>query len=530
MSGAPSSSPLRLEARGLHKRYNVPVLTDFDFTLAPGEVHALVGSNGAGKSTFARILCGLTPASAGTLRLDGEPYTPTSKAQATANGVVMVLQELNLIPTLSVAENLGFEDLPSRFGFIDRPELRRRAQAALKLVGLGHIDPDQPAGELGVGQQQLVEIAAALTRECRMLILDEPSAALTATETEELFARIRDLQAKGVAIIYVSHRMDEIRRIADRVTVLRDGRHIATHPAKELDVNELIREMAGHAQVIKTANRAGSRRKGSNAKVKDSSKSLTFAFDPLSSGIAFAVRGLCAPPLLRDISLEVHAGEIVGIAGLVGAGRTELLRAIYGADPITAGEIELGGTVTVIPDPAAAVAAGMGMVPEDRKADGLLLPRSILANTTLACHDRLSQRGWMDTTAARDATLEAASAMALKYDDLHQPVAELSGGNQQKAVIARWLMRNSSVLLLDEPTRGVDAAAKDSIYQLMADLAARGKALLMVSSELPELMANCDRILVMSTGRIVGEFAPDDWSEERITAAAFAGHMGTAQS
>lgn len=508
MSADASNSTLRLEARGVHKRYNVPVLTDFDFTLRAGEVHALVGSNGAGKSTFARILCGLTPAHAGTLQLDGEPYVPASKAHATASGIVMVLQELNLIPTLSVAENLGFENLPARFGFIDRRELRTRARAALALVGLDRVDPDQPAGELGVGQQQLVEIAAALTRECRVLILDEPSAALTATETEELFARIRDLQAKGVAVIYVSHRMDEIRRIADRVTVLRDGRHIATHAAKDLDIDELIREMAGHAQVIK-----------SRARVSTT-----------TAEVALAVDDLHAPPLLHNINLKVHAGEIVGIAGLVGAGRTELLRAIYGADPIARGAIKLRGHLTSIPDPTAAVRAGIGMVPEDRKADGLLLPQSVLANTTLASHDRLSRRGWMDPAEARRTTLATTAAMALKYDDLDQAVAELSGGNQQKAVIARWLLRDTSVLLLDEPTRGVDAAAKDSIYHLMADLAARGKALLMVSSELPELMSNCDRILVMSTGRIVGEFTPDNWSEADITAAAFAGHMDTPQN
>ncbi len=288
----------RLEARGLRKAYNVPVLEDFEFRLAAGEVHALVGSNGAGKSTFARILCGMTEADGGAMFLDGRPYSPSSRRAASAAGVVMVLQELGIIPTLSVAENLCFDHMPQRYGLIDRVELRRRAKAALELVGLGQLDPELPAGRLGLGKQQLVEIAAALAQDCRLLILDEPTAALTATESEELFQRIRDLQGKGVGILYISHRMDEIRRIAERVTVLRDGRHIATHQASAIEIPVLINQMAGRT-MSQAAARPGARS---------------------TNCVALDVRGLCAGPEVQEITLAVRKGEVVGIAGPVGSG------------------------------------------------------------------------------------------------------------------------------------------------------------------------------------------------------------------
>ncbi len=493
----------QLEARRLSKAYNAPVLQDFDFTLQPGEVHALVGSNGAGKSTFSRIVCGMTPADGGDLFLGGQPYVPRSKMAAAAAGIVMVLQELSIIPTLTVAENLFLDRLPQHWGFIDRSKLRQQAAIALGRVGLGQLDPDLPAERLGVGQQQLVEIAAALDQDCRVLILDEPSAALTATETEELFSRIRDLQAKGVGIIYISHRMDEIRRIADRVTVLRDGRRIATHAAAGVDFKVLVSQMAGREAASGRAGRRTAR----------------------TASAALEVRGLQAGKAVRGVDLKVQAGEVLGIAGLVGSGRTELLRAIYGADPKDSGEIFVQARFIEIRQPADAVGGGIGMVPEDRKQSGLLLTQSIRDNVTLSTHARFARLGWLDEGAERAATRGLCAELEMKYTDTQQPVMELSGGNQQKVVLARWLLRDTPVLLLDEPTRGVDVAAKETIHRLLAELAAAGKAIVLVSSELPELMANCDRITVMSAGRLVGEFTPADWSEERITAVAFHGYL-----
>ena len=485
-----------LEVSGLHKSYTAPVLENFGFTLKRGEVHAIVGSNGAGKSTLARILAGLIRADAGEMRLDGRRYTPGSKRDAERAGVTIVLQELNVIGTLSLAENIFLNRLPRRGGFVRTAALRDSARHALARVGLEGVDPDLPAACLGVGQQQLLEIAGALTQHCRLLILDEPTAALTDPEIAQLFGNIQRLKAEGVGVVYVSHRMEEIRRVADRISVMRDGRRIATHDVGEAAPDLLVREMVGHD----LPDRPG--------------------VTPRPAGeVALDVRHLYAHGV-DDVSLDVRRGEIVGVAGLIGSGRTEMLRAIFGAEVPQAGEILIDGQSRNIRSPADAVRAGLALIPEDRKIEGLLMPLSIKANTTLGDVQR-DAIGRIDKRAESRVTDAACTRVAVRCASTDQPVAELSGGNQQKVMIARWLVRGSRILLCDEPTRGIDVAAKDTIYALLRDLAAEGKAILVVSSDLLELMALSDRILVMAHGRIAAEFTPADWTQEAITQAAF---------
>jgi ribose transport system ATP-binding protein len=499
-----TGSPL-LTVTGLFKSYSVPVLSDFCFELLPGEVHSLVGSNGAGKSTFARILCGLTPPDRGQMQFCGRSYLPKSKLEAEAAGIIMVMQELNVIGTLTVAENIFLGRFPQRAGFVRFRQMNLLAREALARVGLEDLDPATPASRLGVGQQQLIEIARALSQNCRLLILDEPTAALTDPEIDRLFTNIRRLQDDGVGIIYVSHRMDEIRRIANRTTVLRDGRRVSTYQASEVTPAELVRAMVGHDLP---------ERKG--------------AGDRAAGQVALRVQHLRAGERVRDVSFTLRRGEILGVAGLIGSGRTETLRAIFGADPKASGEIFLGDAVDParINGPADAVSLGIGMVPEDRKLDGLLLGQSIRVNSTLATLNRhLLPGGWLSVRSESQTAQSLCERLAVRHGSIEQPVSELSGGNQQKVVIGRWLARDCSVLLFDEPTRGIDVAAKDAVYQLSRDLAAEGKALVFVSSELAELMTLCDRILVMSAGRIAAEFLPGEWTQEKITHAAFSGYL-----
>ena len=493
-----------LRVSGLHKSYNAPVLVDFDFDLRAGEVHALVGSNGAGKSTFARILSGMTPRDGGDIRFDGQPFAPRSKREAEDSGILMVQQELNIVPTMTVAENIFLSRLPRRSGFVRYGALQADARQALLRVGLGDLDPEMPAGRLGVGQQQLVEIAGALARDCRLLILDEPTAALTDPEIETLFENVLRLQAADVGIIYVSHRMDEIRRITNRTTVMRDGRRIATHETVAATTATLVREMAGHDLPDRKSGAART-----------------------AGEIALQVRNLADGERVQDVSFQVRRGEIVGIAGLIGSGRTETLRTIFGAGRRLGGEVSIAGRVAKIRHPADAVRAGIGLVPEDRKQDGLLLSQSIRINATLATVAHHANRaGWLDTAKETRAAVSVCDRLGVRCASTEQPVGELSGGNQQKVVIARWLARDCDILLFDEPTRGIDVAAKDTIYQLLRDLVAEGKAVLVVSSELVELMALCDRILVMSGGRIAAEFTPEEWTQEKITRAAFSAYLG----
>jgi len=498
-----------LTATNLTKTYSgIRALDAVNFELRAGEVHALVGENGAGKSTLCRILCGITPPDSGSMQLKDLAYFPGSRRDAASAGARMVMQELNLLPTLTVAENLFLDAMPRRMGVVDYRAMNRAAADALAGVGLHSVRPDQLLGTLGVGQCQLVEIAAALARRCDVLMLDEPTAALTSAETEILFARIQQLKAQGVGLIYVSHRMEEIRAIADRITILRDGRHVATRAMSEITHEEIIRLMVGREIGSGQERRAQSQQRRE---------------------VLMSVRNLSAGKLVRDVNFQAHRGEIFGIAGLMGSGRTETLRAIFGADRATRGEINLRCKSVRVNSPRDAVRHGIALLTEDRKGQGLLLPFSIATNTTLAKLPAVSRFGWINRARETQVADTYIDKLATRCRSGAQPVGTLSGGNQQKVVLAKWLLRDCDVLMIDEPTRGIDVGAKFEIYSLLADLAAAGKAIIVVSSDLLELLAICDRIAVMSAGRLVNTFERNQCSQELIMQAALSGYSTAAQ-
>ena len=493
-----------LSVSGIGKTYAQPVLSDITLTLNRGEVLALTGENGAGKSTLSKIVGGLVTPTTGHMQFQGQDYRPASRTQAEALGVRMVMQELNLLPTLTVAENLFLDNLPSHCGWISRKQLRKAAIEAMAQVGLDAIDPDTPVGELGIGHQQMVEIARNLIGDCRVLIFDEPTAMLTAREVELLFTQIERLRQRGVAIVYISHRLEELQRVAQRIVVLRDGKLVCDEPIQRYSSAELVnlmvgRELGEHIDL-------GRREIGAPL----------LKVDRLSRG-----------DKVREVSFEVRAGEIFGISGLIGAGRTELLRLIYGADRADSGSIALGQPpqAVTIDSPKAAVKAGIALITEDRKGEGLLLTQSISANIALGNLGAVSRAGVLDSEAEMALAERQIQAMRIRSAGPHQAVGELSGGNQQKVVIGRWLERDCQVLLFDEPTRGIDVGAKFDIYGLLAELARQGKALVVVSSDLRELMLICDRIAVLSAGRLIDTFERDHWSQDQLLAAAFAGYQ-----
>jgi ribose transport system ATP-binding protein len=497
-----------LTVTGIGKVYAEPVLADVALSLYPGEALALTGENGAGKSTLSKIVGGLVAPSAGTMALAGREYAPQSRHEAEALGVRMVMQELNLLPTLTVAENLFFDRLPRRgpraLGWIDRARLREDARAAMARVGLDAIDPDTPVGALGIGHQQMVEIARNLIDDTRVLIFDEPTAMLTAREVDLLFEQIDRLKASGVAIVYISHRLEELARVAERVAVLRDGRLVHVDRMANLTSERLVTLMVGRE--IGERIDFGERRIGAPR---------------------LKVEGLTRGSVVRDVSFEVREGEIFGISGLIGAGRTELMRLIYGADAAERGTVAVGRPpVPVrIDSPADAVRHGIALITEDRKGEGLLLPHSIAANVSLGNMDQVARWGVVEGRREQALARRQMDALRVRAHGPAQTVGELSGGNQQKVVIGRWLAREADVLLFDEPTRGIDVGAKFDIYMLLGALAREGRAIVVVSSDLRELMLICDRIGVMSSGRMTGLFNRDEWTQDALLAAAFEGHM-----
>lgn len=501
----PATDLAALEMRGIAKRYpGVQALAGVDLTVRAGEVHALAGENGAGKSTLIKVLSGATRPDQGSMRLGGADYQPRTPHGAILRGIRVVHQELLMLDQLSVAENLLFDDLPRRFGWLDRTALRQKASELLAMVGLDELDPNRRVDGLGMAQRQLLEIAKALSGECRLLVLDEPTATLTARETERLFGIVRSLRAGGVGIIFVSHHLQELFEIADRVTVLRNGQRVDTLPMAQTSADGLVRLMVGRAVsgTDSTGHDGGSKTAGTPA---------------------LEVRGLRyrGQPAGSAIDLTVQRGEILGLAGLVGSGRTETVRAIFGADRREAGTILRDGSEMRIATPRDALACGICLATEDRKDQGLILDMPVRANVTLADLSGHASKGWLQRGTEAASARAMVGSLDIRLASIEQHPRELSGGNQQKVVLAKWLLRRPAVLILDEPTRGVDVGAKAEIHALLRRAAADGMAILVVSSDLPELLAICDRIAVLSRGRVAGELPRRDFDEQTILQLAY---------
>ncbi len=487
------SQPI-LHFEKLTKRFpGVLALNEVSFAIEKGEVHALVGENGAGKSTLIKIVTGVYSKTSGEIFLEGKPIHFLTPHEALRNGIAAIYQEFNLIPALSVAENIFIGHHFTKKNFIvDWNRLREEARKLMNFLEVD-IDVDMRVRDLGVAKKQIVEIAKALSLNARVLIMDEPTATLAQKEIERLFRIIRFLKNQGVTIIYISHRLEEIYEICDRVTVLRDGRHVGTHSISEVKIDDIIRMMVGREVVEK--------------------------FPRVSHTIGeevLRVENLTRHGVLKDITFSVYKGEILGIAGMVGSGRTELLRAIYGLDPIDHGTISVRGEAVSIGSPLDAINHGIALLPEERKTQGLVLLLSVLDNLGLPLLPILSQRGFVDDPKLKEIAQKMVAHMNIKTPSLFQKTMYLSGGNQQKVVLGKWFARNCDIYLFDEPTRGIDVGAKTEIYHLMNKLIEKGSTIIMVSSELPEILAMSDRIVVMREGRIVGELRRDEATKEAI--------------
>jgi len=490
---------------GISKSFpGVKAVADVTFEVAAGEVHALLGENGAGKSTLLKILAGAQRPDSGTIELDGEPLLLDSPLDAQAAGIVTIYQEFNLIPTLSVAENLFVGREPLRFGLVDWRAMRSECRRIMEQVGLA-IEPGRLVGDLSVAEQQMVEIARALSIDSRLIIMDEPTSALSDSEVRRLFELVDDLRRRGISVIFVTHRLEEVIEICDAVTVLRDGELVGRANVADVDVDKLVAMMVGR-EVDRLFKHRQRRQAGDIALEIDQLTSVSDARDP------HATR-------LERVSLQVRHGEIVGLAGLVGAGRTELARAVFGADPIMAGRIRVGRQQVAIGSPIDAIRAGIGLVPEDRKQQALFLALAVRSNLSMAVLDRLSPHWGFMRRAEEDALMQRfADRLSIRMANPEQAVGNLSGGNQQKVVLARWLALEPKVLIVDEPTRGIDVAAKADVHQILFELADSGVAILAISSELPEVMTIADRIVTMREGRITGEVDAASASQEELMA------------
>ena len=485
--------------RGISKRFGATqALGQVDLEVRRGEVLALIGENGAGKSTLMKVLSGAHPADAGQMRLDGQSYSPSGPHQARLAGVAMIYQELNLAPDLSVEDNIMLGQELHRGGWLRRAAQRRRVRRALDVLGHAELRPETPVRRLSIGAQQLVEIARALVFDARLIVFDEPTSSLTQHDARHLFGVIRKLRQSGLAVIYISHFLEEIRAVADRYTVLRDGHTVGSGRLTEVDERQIVALMVGR------------------------NVDELFPAVPHTPGEEIlSLRGLSGRTIPQGVDLSVRRGEIFGLAGLVGAGRTELLRCLYGLDAVREGHVRIAGNVSATA-PRSRIRAGLGFVSEDRKGEGLAQSLSIADNLTLSSLARYRRLGWLNLKRRTAAVAEWMKRLAIKARDGGQPVRELSGGNQQKVALARVLHQQADVLLLDEPTRGIDVGTKAEIYRLMGQQAAEGKAVVFVSSYLPELLAVCDRVGVMSRGRLREVRPTSQWTEEAIMACAVA--------
>ncbi|MEY9951868.1 sugar ABC transporter ATP-binding protein [Leifsonia sp. EB34] len=494
-----------VQLQGISKAFSgVVVLDDVDFDVRPGEVHALAGGNGAGKSTLMKILQGVYQADAGDILIDGVPASIDSIHAAKAAGIGMVFQEFSLVPSLTVARNmlLGAEPL-TRLGFIDERALVRKAEEVFAGMGVD-IDPRAEVGRLGTAYWQLTEIAKALSQNARVLIMDEPTASLARHETEALFELIGRLKARGISIIYISHRMDEVYRIADRITVLRDGRRLFTQRLSDVSPEDIVEGIVGRRMEGQLAYRER------EAVAQDGPPLLE-------------VRGLTAGDRVREASFTLRRGEILGLAGLMGSGRTELARALFGIDRATGGEVLVKGKRVALSSPKRAIAAGLALVPEDRREQGLVLDHSVRENLLLPLLDEVRRGPLLSTAESRSLSTSLIERLRIKVAHPNRPVRLLSGGNQQKVVIAKWLGTDPDVLILDEPTAGVDIGTKSEILDRVRDLAAAGKAVIVISSEYPELLAVSDRILIIREGAIVRELPRRDIPDEETLELAVQG-------